>query len=211
MSLDLDHDDHPILRPMFPTSKAGDTIRARMLRWLALEGSVLQADFMREYHRRCERTYPSSSSFGNTYGLYVRDYKHRYCLPHRTWSCDVRQCVESREASLRVVVIATTRVIVQVPVERRDGTMSSRNRLHWVGPAVDTLLRSMSDIALCRAWQAMERSMQSPRASDDDGDLVSWTMRLRDEIERRRSGGEREVLAKSSASGATGTSSARVS
>lgn len=160
---------HPILTVLFE-----DTVSARMLRALARAGSMTQAEFMREYHRRCERAKPSRSSFGNNFGRYA--------------------CYERSPASR---VDNTAFVIARGTVPGHP----SRGLLRWRAPAPLVLVQNLPDAWLERFFVRMERAMQgegdikagtmrSLRASDAPEDFTPWVDLMVAERARRSAGGK---------------------
>lgn len=137
-----------------------DTITGRMMRYLADRGEVTQAEFMNEYHRRCERANPSRSSFGNNFGRFTYGKFH---------------VIE------RVYVGRDGRPVAH----RRD--MDRRGRfvvkLRWCGPTPQQVIATLErDPKLhMEASSSMEHMLLDPRTTDDELETYRWLKLVMDQ------------------------------
>jgi hypothetical protein len=165
---------HPITFVLFE-----DTVCARMLRMLAEKGEMPQADFMREYHRRCERARPSRSAFLNNFGRYTGAPRSGHGSP--------------------LPVITQVRLPSKYPsaeMRARNAThWSGRNLLRWHGPTIVEIVQQIPDAKLETYFARMKHAMLAPpRATDTADDFTPWALRLSREIARRCAGGAIRTL-----------------
>lgn len=147
-----------------------NTIAARMLRTLAESGTMMQADFMREYHVRCERDRPSRSSFLNNFGRFVRGRGTTRDLV----DCPIdQQWIEGEET------------------KRNGRTRRARGRsmLVWAAPTPAKIIESLTDDDLTATYEALDREMvglqKAVRKTDRPEETARWVARCKAEIERR--------------------------
>lgn len=143
-----------------------DTLTARMLRILWLQPDMLQADFMREYMRRCNRKpttnwrgevgdKANTSSFSHNFGRFL----------HSASGRNPRPTIMRRTA---------------IPKRKRG------NVLMWLPPPVSAIVRAMSHGNLQLAFERLESAQLSPLETDYVAtDLVFWLVTLQAEIDRR--------------------------
>lgn len=165
-----------------------DTVTARMLRRLAAVGSMTQADFMTEYHGRCQRAKPSRSSFGNQFGRYTVTWRgYRLALI-------AQEQIQPKLGSNGETRMKTTYMTV------RDGTVvsgwsriatgrepirPSRNIVAWIGPRIEDVIDSLNDKDLGAVFERMEYAMLNPRKTDPEDEFTPLVVLLRKKLDLR--------------------------
>lgn len=199
----MDHDK--IARVLF-----ADTVNARMLRKLAWRALWSQAEFMREYHVRCERSGDGRSSFGDNFGRYAFERVGRYDpqvrplgrslaiplvesvrRPRELHGYTDHDSMTGRRLSDQVhhwsALLAEFEHRMML-AEIRRGSCA----LVWRGPTPEALLLGMTPEALAWSFESMERQITVTRASDalvTERTPAEWCVLLQAEITRRSLGG----------------------
>lgn len=134
------------------------TVTARMLRCLVRRGSMPQAEFMREYHRRSERPNGGKSAFDNNFGKYLVDGRWGH---------------------------TSIPLIVKTPKHNRylRRNAAARKTLCWtpIGDLpcnVDMLLARMTSQQLQMAYERMERELTVDGRDSDDVEETMWWVNL---------------------------------
>jgi len=192
----------PLIRALF----VNNSVTSRMLRALMIQGGMLQADFMREYHRISDRGNDGRSSFDNNFGRFVvpdnaaMGIRAGFYFDHKAAGIG-----ESPWRPLWVIERQRSRRGRGDPgrgARLRPGAKRPPNMLTWVGPTMpergflrpgdrapdisSELLPQMTAHELDASFEALEYEMVNPRATDDQEDLVWWVNQIRGEIEKRR-------------------------
>lgn len=143
-----------------------DTLASRVLRLLArADGKWAQADFMREYHRRCARGNTAKSGFCCNFG--------RYLAGDGGWSHPSK--------GQRVAII---RQIPRLLLDLQRGQVRTYSRcdLEWAAPPIPELLAFLSPTALQRAYERIERQLTDPRPTDHEHETIWWYRAIQSEI-----------------------------
>lgn len=201
-----------IARVMF-----ADTVNARMLRKLACRELWSQAEFMREYHVRCERARPSRSMFGNNFGRYAFERVGRHDPQVRPLGRSLAiPLIESvrRPRELHGYTdhdsMTGRRLFDQAhhwkalsaefcPDGPQKGDRIDRLEIRrgacalvWRGPTPEAMLRGVTPETLQWSMESMERQITETRASDaliEERTPAEWCVLLQAENTRRALGG----------------------
>lgn len=211
-------EDHPeasvlLTRRLSPPAHVSDlmfrdTVTARMLRKLCSIGRMTQAQFMAEYHKRCER--PERSCFTCCGNGTVGGVAQWLGGPTNARECDRCGGTGVGRTSRSSFVDNFGRFVVGSPwgahSERMSGRVfptvikpyacitqalpaspsrSHRHDLVWSAEDPTRLVHTLRDARLHAAFTEIERQLTSPRATDDETETASWMLRIREEITRR--------------------------
>jgi len=145
-----------------------NTVTARMLRELAERGSMPQADFMKHYTTRCERSgNTAKSAFVDNFGRFIVGSAWGWRTKALGWQTFDRQATMTPSGVPRVIEQE------QIPGKQY------RVMLHWRGPSLDELVSQMSPAKRQWAYENLENQLLKPRATDNAEETGRWIERLR--------------------------------